>query len=286
MSINRPTFVTVIQFYVMAKMKQTPHHSQPEPNPFLKKKPIMSTHIITTSNPASPDEPQPSIPPKEFVPEQPQQIDPEPAAQIVVIQPQPSSQEEEEVEVPPPKGVTPEEKREEPETSKKGRRKKTNEKVKKDKKPKKPKKIPGETTEGSPKTTSEALQQLKHVHKSQIQTQTASEAATSETPSEETPMTPDLSLPSFSSDLPKEWQELTEEEEEEEEEPQAVIKKQAQPHHQVITETTSDTGRTDRHTVAHKVPHKIFHLTVSAKSFCCLSGLVICFHCVIWVLHQ
>ena len=76
----------------MAKMNQTPHHSQPEPNPFLKKMPIMSTHIITTSNPASPDEPQPSIPPEEIVPEQPQQIDPEPIAQVVVIQPQLLSQ--------------------------------------------------------------------------------------------------------------------------------------------------------------------------------------------------
>lgn len=141
--------------------------------------------------------------------------------------------------------------------------------MKKDKKPKKPKKIPEETTEGSPQTTSEALQQLKHVHKSQIQMQTASEAAaSSKTPPGETPMTPDLSLPSFFSDLPKEWQEMTEyalEKEEEEEEPQAVARKQAQPHQQVITETTSDTGGTDRPAVAHKVPCKIFHPTVSGE---------------------
>ena len=88
----------------------------------------------------------------------------------------------------------------------------------------------------------------------------------SKTPSSETPTSPDLSIPSFSSDLPKEWQELTEyaleeeekeeeeeeeeeeekeeeekeEEEEGEEEPQTVIKKLVQSHQQVITETTSD----------------------------------------------
>ena len=42
-------------------------------------------------------------------------------------------------------------------------------------------------------------------------------------------MTPDLSLPSFTSDLPKEWQGLAEYASEEEE-PQTVAKKQAQPH--------------------------------------------------------
>ena len=68
-SINRPTFVTVIQFYVMAKMKSTPCCSQPEPNRFLKKMSTMSINVITTSNPASPDEPQPSMPPEEIVPE-------------------------------------------------------------------------------------------------------------------------------------------------------------------------------------------------------------------------
>ena len=122
----------------MAKTKSTPHCSQPEPNPFLKKTSTMSTHIVTTSNPASPDEPQPSMPHEEIVPEQPQMIHPEPTAQVVFIQPQPSSQD---IEAPPSKDVTPEKKREEPKASQKGRRKKKK-KMKKDKKPKKPKKMP------------------------------------------------------------------------------------------------------------------------------------------------
>ena len=87
-----------------------------------------------------------------------------------------------------------------------------------------------DTTEGSSKLFVKLCDKLNCVHKSQIQTQTlVSEAAASKTPSDETPMTPDLFLPSFTSDLPKEWQGLAEYASEEEE-PQTVAKKQTQPH--------------------------------------------------------
>ena len=43
----------------MAKMKKMHRQNPPEPNPFIQHK-MSETHIITTSNPASPEEPQPT----------------------------------------------------------------------------------------------------------------------------------------------------------------------------------------------------------------------------------
>ena len=88
----------------MAKTKKTAHCSQPEPNPFLQCTPsTMSeaeaeTHVITTSTPASPDEPQPTLSQEES--QQPQEEEeapenvPETTPPVLVIQPQASSQEE------------------------------------------------------------------------------------------------------------------------------------------------------------------------------------------------
>ena len=43
----------------MAKTKKMPRQNPPEPKPFIQRK-MSETHIITTSNPASPEEPEPS----------------------------------------------------------------------------------------------------------------------------------------------------------------------------------------------------------------------------------
>ena len=77
----------------MAKTKQMPHQSQPEPNPFLKGMQSMSTktHLISTSNPVSPDEPQPVMEIRETS-EQPSQAAPASDPQVVMIQPPPSGE--------------------------------------------------------------------------------------------------------------------------------------------------------------------------------------------------
>ena len=89
----------------MVKMKKMTHRTQPEPNPFLQCTPsVMSeaeTCVITTSTPASPDEPQPSLSQEESQ-QQPKSRGPEnvpeTAPPVLVIQPQASSQGEEDVE--------------------------------------------------------------------------------------------------------------------------------------------------------------------------------------------
>ena len=88
-------------------------------------------------------------------------------------------------------------------------------------------------------------------------------AATARTPSSKADTTSDLSLPSFSDDLPKDWQELAayaQGDDDEEEDTQAMMKKREQHRHQVFAETTSDTGGADRPTIAQKVPRKTFCL--------------------------
>ena len=91
MSINNPTFS--LQFSsVMAKMKKMPRQNPPEPNPFIHCK-MSETHIITTSNPASPREPQPT----RAVETTEQQVTPIASVEetpAVVIQPAPSGEEE------------------------------------------------------------------------------------------------------------------------------------------------------------------------------------------------
>ena len=43
----------------MAKLKKTPRQNPTEPNPFIQHK-MSETHIVSTSNPASPEEPPPT----------------------------------------------------------------------------------------------------------------------------------------------------------------------------------------------------------------------------------
>ena len=94
-SINRAGFVISLQFLDMARMKKMTHHIQPEPNLFLQQTPSMmseaETHVITTSTPASPDEPQPALPQEESQ-QQPQEVEapenvPKLAPSVLVIQP-------------------------------------------------------------------------------------------------------------------------------------------------------------------------------------------------------
>ena len=87
---------------------------------------------------------------------------------------------------------------------------KKKEKMKQDKKVKRPKKIPEQAAQSS-QTTSEALQQIKRIHQSQVQTPTTNPiemAATAKTPSSKADTTPKLSLPSFDEELPEDWQDL------------------------------------------------------------------------------
>ena len=94
------------------------------------------------------------------------------------------------------------------------------------------------------------LKQLKEAHKSQApSTSTPSAMVTKpeftphEIPSSE------LSMPSFSDVIPEEWPELTD---------NAFEKSPSQqPHQQVTTETTSDTG-TEHPTVSKKASSKFF----------------------------
>ena len=78
----------------MAKTKKRPRQNPPEPNLFIQCK-MSETHIVSTSNPASPDEPQPT---RAMEPSE-QQVAPLASVEktpIVVIQPAPSGQEESE----------------------------------------------------------------------------------------------------------------------------------------------------------------------------------------------
>ena len=75
----------------MAKTKKMPKQNPPEPNPFIQCK-ISETRIITTSNPASPEEPQPTraVEPTE---QQVTPMAPMEETPMVVIQPAPSGEE-------------------------------------------------------------------------------------------------------------------------------------------------------------------------------------------------
>ena len=68
------------------------------------------------------------------------------------------------------------------------------------------------------------------------------------TPSSKADTTPDLSLPSFNKELPKDWQDLAAyalgDDDDDEEDPQTMTTKE-QHKRQVFAETTSDTGRND-----------------------------------------
>ena len=76
----------------MAKTKKMPRQNPPEPNPFIQCK-MSETHIVTTSNPASPEEPQPTraVEPME---QQVAPMAPVEETPVVVIQPPPSGEEE------------------------------------------------------------------------------------------------------------------------------------------------------------------------------------------------
>ena len=113
----------------MAKMKKMPRQNPPEPNPFIQCK-MSETHIVTTSNPASPEEPQPTraVEPLE------QQIAPMAPVEempIVVIQPASSGEEEREESEEREEAAEPEQK-----TKTDRKRKKKEKKMKKDKKTK------------------------------------------------------------------------------------------------------------------------------------------------------
>ena len=122
MSINTLTFS--LQFSsVMAKTKKMPRQTPPEPNPLIHRK-MSETHIITTSNPASPEKPQPTI----AVEPMEQQVTPMAPVEetpVVIIQLAPSG--EEEIE----EAADPEQK-----TKSNRKRKKKEKKMKKDKKTK------------------------------------------------------------------------------------------------------------------------------------------------------
>ena len=226
----------------MAKMKKMPRQNPPEPNPFIQHK-MSETHIVSTSNPASPDEPQPTRAMEPLG----QQVVPLASVEktpIVVIQLAPSGEEEREES---------EEREEvaEPETKIKTdrKRKKKEKKMKKDKKTKR-QKLAEQPSEETPSTTKQVLKQLKEARKSQApSTSTPSamvskpKAAPHETPSSE------LSMPSFSDAIPEEWPELTD----------IAFEKLPlqQTRQQVTAETTSDT-HTEHPTVAKKAPHKFF----------------------------
>lgn len=94
------------------------------------------THLISTSNPASPDEPQPVRTVEEGA-EQPSQVASATMSQIVVIQPPPSDGETTEVK---PEAATSEVKK----------KRKKEKKMKKDKRPRKSKMILEQTPEEVP----------------------------------------------------------------------------------------------------------------------------------------
>ena len=126
------------------------------------------THVITTSTPASLDEPQPALSQEEE--QQSQEVEaqenvPEPTPPIFAIQPQTSSQEELDVETAQQEDITPgAEDTDADSPHKKVKKKKKKEKgLKQDKKLKIAKKIP-ERAEESSQTTSEALQQMRCAH--------------------------------------------------------------------------------------------------------------------------
>ena len=78
----------------MAKTKKMPRQNPPEPNPFIQCK-MSKIHIVSTSNPASPDEPQPTrvMEPSE---QQAMSLASVEKTSIVVIQLAPSGEEERE----------------------------------------------------------------------------------------------------------------------------------------------------------------------------------------------
>ena len=104
---------------------------------------------------------------------------------------------------------------------------------------------------------------MKCAHQSQVQTPATNPsetAATAKTSSSKADTTPELSLPSFDEELPKDWQDLATYalgDEGDEEDPQTMTTKEHR--RQVFAEITSDTGGADRPTVAQKVPRKIFY---------------------------
>ena len=98
---------------------------------------------------------------------------------------------------------------------------------------------------------SQVLQQLKRDHQSQVQSSKLSETATRPKAPGENPASFELSMPSFTSEIPEDWQKLAED----------TLYNPSQlepPPSQVTAETTSDTGRAEYHTVAQKVPRKFF----------------------------
>ena len=76
----------------MAKMKKMPRQNPPEPNPFIQCK-MSETHIVTTSNPASPEEPQPTRA-VEYMEQQVTPMAPVEETPVVVIQPPPPLEKE------------------------------------------------------------------------------------------------------------------------------------------------------------------------------------------------
>ena len=225
----------------MAKMKKPLQQNPPGPNPFIPHK-MSKTHIVSTSNPASPDEPQPT----RALETSEQQAAPLASMEktpIVSIQPAPSGEEEKESE------EREEVAEPEPKTKEERKRKKKEKKMKKDKKTKR-QKLAEQPSEDTPPTSKQVLKQLKEARKSQAPSTSTPSAMVSkpkvaphETPSSE------LSMPSFSDVIPEEWPELTDIDFEK--------SPSQQTHQQVTTETTSDT-HTEHPTVAKKAPHKFF----------------------------
>ena len=85
----------------MPHTKQTTHHSQPHPNPFVRPTTMSgqppATHQTFAETPASPDEPQPTLPTQTPTTDVPAEEAPRPTP--IIIQPTGSSQDEEEIEV-------------------------------------------------------------------------------------------------------------------------------------------------------------------------------------------
>ena len=132
------------------------------------------------------------------------------------------------------------------------KKKKKEKKPKKDKKTKHKKQATEQPPEETPQTMSQVLQQLKRDHKSQVQSSKPSETATRPEAPGETPASSELSMPSFTSEIPEDWQELAKD----------TLYNPSQlepPLSQVTAETTSDTGRAEHPTVTQKVPQKFFH---------------------------